>query len=134
MTQNRTTYHSSKADCGVSPLPNAWVNRLNPQGASSALAFQPHVKLSASNTSAIFSRRPREATAASSHLFAPQAPGSPSVSGLLYFYAKGGDEILCNPPHGLPESPPIKPSAPNFQVRAYILSEHSLGKERIKIC
>jgi len=73
---------------------------------------------------AIFSRRLREATAASSHLFAPQAPGSLSVSGHFHFYGKGGETVLCKPTHTPPRISPAKPLAPKIGHRNYILSEH----------
>jgi len=49
-----------------------------------------------------------------------------ALTPLFYSNHKGGDKILCNPPYDQPKSSPIKPSALNFRVLTYLLSEHKL--------
>lgn len=44
--------------------------------------------------------------------------------GPFYFYSKGGERILCNPPQNLPKYSSDKPSTQKIRVLTYILSEH----------
>jgi len=42
----------------------------------------------------------------------------------FYSDQKGGDKILCNPPHSQPKSSPDKPLRKKIRVLTYLLSEH----------